>query len=614
MASLRIFSSALLGFALLAGLVWPGAVAQAQATEVFAEIRGGVDVVPPQQLSHPSFVTLSANGLFAESNLSTGEVKASSSKSGPDSTGPANVFTGMTIVDFQIVGPGVAPLPLTLKVTGTFSRSLGARSSVGQGAQIYFAAVPNGGSFSGTAKYDWQYSENSESVGPPFFVSRPNAQGASSVTVTTATPTAMDVTLAVSLVPGVKYTIVVQVLTSANETGAASALIDLSHTAKLSLSLPAGYSHTSNGGLFLSVPPAITTQPANVTVSAGSLATFSVLASGQPAPSYQWRKDGVPLAGATGTSFTLPSTQSSDAGGYSVIVSNSLGSVTSSTAALVVAPPPNPGRLINLSIRSPAGTGAQTLTTGAVIGGAGTSGPKPLLIRGTGPALGAFGVTGFLVDPTSSVFSGATVIASNDNWGGDALVASIGTLVGAFPLTPATSKDAALYQPALSPGAYTIQLAGVGGTTGITLAEIYDATPTGSFTATTPRLINVSARTQVGTGADILIAGFVIGGATPKTLLIRAIGPTLAVFGVPGALVDPKLELYAGSAKTHENDNWGGTGALSAAFGLVGAFPLDAVSKDAVLLVTLPPGSYTAQVSGVGGTTGVALVEVYDVP
>ena len=160
-----------------------------------------------------------------------------------------------------------------------------------------------------------------------------------------------------------------------------------------------------------------------------------------------------------------------------------------------------------------------------------------------------------------------------------------------------------------------MQVVGKAGGTGIALAEIYDATPAGTFTATTPRLVNVSARTQVGTGGGILIAGFVIGGTTAKTVLIRGIGPTLGVFGVTGVLDDPQLQLYSGTTLLRENDNWGGDAQISATGASVGAFALaNPASKDAVLLVTLPPGSYTAQISGVNASTGVALVEVYDVP
>ena len=155
----------------------------------------------------------------------------------------------------------------------------------------------------------------------------------------------------------------------------------------------------------------------------------------------------------------------------------------------------------------------------------------------------------------------------------------------------------------------------VGNLSGAVIAEIYDATPTANFTATTPRLVNVSVLKSIGTS---LTAGFVVGGGTgPRTVLIRAIGPTLGtLFGLPGTVADPQLALFnSASAKIGENDNWGGTAALTAVFTSVGAFQLpNATSRDAALLVTLEPGNYTVQVSGVGGTTGTALVEIYEVP
>ncbi len=136
--------------------------------------------------------------------------------------------------------------------------------------------------------------------------------------------------------------------------------------------------------------------------------------------------------------------------------------------------------------------------------------------------------------------------------------------------------------------------------------------------AQTPSISNLSTRAQVGTGGDILITGFNIGTGGNKTLLLRATGPALAGFGVAGALADPKLELYSGSTKIAENDNWStpvgtATPVTAASFSAVGAFGLAAGSLDSALLATLAPGSYTAQVSGVGGGTGVSLIEVYEV-
>jgi hypothetical protein len=126
-------------------------------------------------------------------------------------------------------------------------------------------------------------------------------------------------------------------------------------------------------------------------------------------------------------------------------------------------------------------------------------------------------------------------------------------------------------------------------------------------------LRNLSTRGQVGTGSNLLIAGFVVAGSSPKQVLIRAIGPTLSTFGITGALVDTQLEIYNGSTRVASNDNWGGDTAVLNASNAVGAFPLALSSFDSALLLTLPPGSYTAQVSGVAGRTGIALIELYDV-
>ena len=125
--------------------------------------------------------------------------------------------------------------------------------------------------------------------------------------------------------------------------------------------------------------------------------------------------------------------------------------------------------------------------------------------------------------------------------------------------------------------------------------------------------MNVSVLKHLGTG---LTVGFVIGGLEAKTVLIRAVGPTLggAPFNVPGVVADPQLTLFSGQTSIGTNNNWGGTAALTAAFSQVGAFALPATSLDAALVATLLPGNYTVQVSGVGGTTGVAIVEVYEVP
>ena len=197
------------------------------------------------------------------------------------------------------------------------------------------------------------------------------------------------------------------------------------------------------------------------------------------------------------------------------------------------------------------------------------------------------------------------------NWGGAASLTAVFSAVGAFTYASATSLDAAVYNPALATGAYTVQVNGTG--SGSVLAELYDATASSNFTNSTPRLVNVSVLKQISAGS-ILTTGFVVAGSTSKTVLIRAVGPGLAGFGVTGFMADPKLDLYSGQSLINTNDNWGGGASLATAFSAVGAFNLQPSSKDAVILVTLPPGNYTAQVSGVAGSGGSALVEVYEVP
>lgn len=359
--------------------------------------------------------------------------------------------------------------------------------------------------------------------------------------------------------------------------------------------------------------PSITTHPASQSVTAGGSVTLGVVATGGGL-SYQWKLNGAAIPGATDATHTISNATLAAAGSYTVDVTNSVGTRTSNPATLTVEPGAEISRITNLAIRSRAGTGDDTLIVGVAVGGAGTVGAKPVLLRGVGPALTGFNVSGVLADPRLELFSGSNKITENDDWGGSAQITTVGAQVGAFPFPSATSKDAALYNTGFSPGSYSVQITGNGGTTGVALAEIYDATLSSSQTATSPRLTNVSARTRVGTGDDILIAGFAISGQQPKTVLIRAIGPGLTQFNVPGALVDPKLELFSGSTKINENDNWGGAASLATLFGNVGAFSLPAASRDAVLLVTLAPGTYTAQVSGVGNTSGVGLVEVYEVP
>lgn len=338
--------------------------------------------------------------------------------------------------------------------------------------------------------------------------------------------------------------------------------------------------------------PVIVSHPLGFTAASGSTAALTVVATGT-SNTYEWRRDGSPISGANAATLIIPAIIGSGAGTYTVVVSNGGGSVTSNPAVVQVGA--GEGRLLNLSVR------ANLAASQRLIVGFAANGARRLLIRGVGPTLGAFGVTGAYGDPQLELFRETAMINRNDDWA--PALSTLFAQLGAFALTDG-SKDAAL-DTSLN-GAHTVQLTGP--SSGIALVEVYDA-----GTGNAVRLVNVSARNFVGTGDNILIAGFVVTGSVGKTLLIRAVGPTLAGFGVAGTLANPKLEIYKeGGAKISENDDW--AAALSPVFSSVGAFGLTANSGDSALLVTLAPGAYSAQVSGVANGTGEALVEVYEVP
>lgn len=269
-------------------------------------------------------------------------------------------------------------------------------------------------------------------------------------------------------------------------------------------------------------------------------------------------------------------------------------------------------RLANLSVRSPAGSGVNTLVVGFAISG---PSPKPILIRAIGPTLANFGVPGPMTDPILTVYRGAAPIELNDNWGLGASADPILTrsrAVGAFPLDR-NSRDAAILINLL-PGAYTAQVSAAGtSANGVALLEVYDTDYNADADATGRKLINISSRAQVGTGANAMFAGFFVLGPSAKRVLVRGIGPALAAFGVPDALADAQILVRRDTTVVAANDNWSGT-ALAAAATATGAFPLSPGSRDAALLADLPPGAYTVELSGTGGATGVGLIEVYEVP
>lgn len=347
-------------------------------------------------------------------------------------------------------------------------------------------------------------------------------------------------------------------------------------------------------------PPTILEAPADKAVLVGQTLTLNVNASGAGPLTFQWQRNGQPIAGATTAAFVLPQVSITDAGAYTVVVTNSAGSTVSAAGTVTV----GTSAIANLSIRAPAGAAERTLIAGFVVSGAN----RRVLVQS--PTLAQFGVQDALADPKLAVYQGGTVVAQNDDWGTATNQAEIATAVaqlGAMELT-AGGPDAAVFIE-LPAGVYTAQVATNGAAAGVGLAAVFAAGGDG-------RLDNVSGRCFVGTGDAIVIGGFVITGDMPKPMLVRAIGPALSDYGVEGVLLDPQLEVFSGGTVIEANDDWsaesGAAEEVAATAARLGAFVLETGSKDAALLLTLPPGAYTVQMSGVNGQTGVGLLEIYD--
>jgi hypothetical protein len=481
--------------------------------------------------------------------------------------------------------------------------------------------------------------------------------------------------------------------------------------------------------------PIITTQPSSLSITAGAAASFSVAVSGTSPFTYQWKKDGATINGATAASYTISSTSTVDGASYTVVITNSMGSVTSNVATLSVASPApvikiqpsgltiNQGqnatftvglettgsynyqwkkdgvaivgatgstlRLVNVIVAQ-AGSYSVVVTnnSGSVTSNAANLTVNSSLTITANPVSRAAGIG----DTMSSAFSVTATAAAGVNlsyqWRRDgvniagatsatlALASIKASDFGAYSVTVSsptatiTSSPAVLYRvsdPVVAPvitrepkgitikagsslilsvsasgspaPTYQWQLNGtaVPGATASTLvltdilasqAGSYNVVVTNSAGSATSksatvvindgfgRQLNLSTLGYVGTGGDILIPGFVVAGNGIKRLLIRAAGPALAQFGVSDVLVDPQLAVFKGSVEWLSNDNWSSDAANAAsvvtAGNSVGAFALTAGSKDSALVASLDPGAYSIQVSGVGGTTGKAIVEAYD--
>lgn len=423
---------------------------------------------------------------------------------------------------------------------------------------------------------------------------------------------------------------------------------------------------TASATLTVRAAPVITVAPGNQTVFAGDRVTFAVEVTGYPAPTFQWRRNGTVLPGATAATLTLASALAADAGGYTVTATNALGSATSEPATLTVTtrdfsgvyfgrfagssegdfvlqvradrsavflgtlPARSTGMAVtNLRIDLAGGfTLSATTLTGAPVTLQGTLDDVTGAATGTLAELGAT-FSGQRTDATgpaaalagyypvaligSAAGRGHAIVAPNGQVfvltaAGTSLDAARGTLDASGRLSATTGTQAVL-DVVFANSAVRGTVRTPTGTTG-TIAGVSDTL------AGREHLANLSIRTATGPGPATLITGFVVTGTTPKQVLIRAAGPALAAapFNVAGALDDPTIQVFRGTTAVGQNDDWGApaanAAAITAAATRAGAFPFRAGSGDAALLSTLAPGSYTVVVAG---GTGTVLAEVYEV-
>ncbi|OIR06289.1 immunoglobulin I-set domain protein [mine drainage metagenome] len=366
--------------------------------------------------------------------------------------------------------------------------------------------------------------------------------------------------------------------------------------------------------------PTIVTQPTAQSTLEGQAATLTVAIAPGVDADFQWYKDGVAIPGATAATYTLPVATIQDSGNYSVVVSGGSGSVTSAPVALTVI---NQNHILALSTRCYVGTGDAIGVQGLILKQAAV-----VLMRAAGPSLANYNVSGVLQKPVLTLYDvngkalvsdqgwqnaptylNGTAEQANGDFGVDYDRAQVATAVQAFPFTSPDDSAIAIRLPA---GVYTMQVSGAGGTTGNALVEAYLYSPPGD-TATGDRFSAVSTRCHVGTGDSIAIVGLSVNKSA--TMLLRAVGPSLANYQVGEVLAKPTMTVYDGAGNVvATNTGWNTDAAqvamITQAEQQVGEFPLTS-PDDSAMLVGLKAGLYTIQVKGADGGSGNALVEAY---
>ncbi|MBA2678198.1 MAG: hypothetical protein H0U76_07385 [Ktedonobacteraceae bacterium] len=247
-----------------------------------------------------------------------------------------------------------------------------------------------------------------------------------------------------------------------------------------------------------------------------------------------------------------------------------------------------------MSARLHVRTGDDVLIGGFIVSG---NSDKSIIIRALGPSLADLGVKRILSDPDLELYdSTGKLIDENDNW------TSLPPDTVPLALQPTRAAESVIVTT-LPPGSYSAVLRSVDGTPGNALCELYDLSPGDST------MLNMSTRGEVGVGDDVMIGGFIVGGEKPTKVMIRALGPSLSAFGISGVLQDPILELHNSDGSTiFENDDWQAGQKKQ----ILASKIAPSSNKESAVIANLGPGNYTAIVRGANDSTGVAMVEVYN--
>lgn len=271
------------------------------------------------------------------------------------------------------------------------------------------------------------------------------------------------------------------------------------------------------------------------------------------------------------------------------------------TPTATASPTPPSAHALNISTRLQVQTGNNVLIAGFIVTGSDT---ETVVIRGIGPSLTAFGVAGALADPTLELRgSNGSLIMQNDNWQDNPVT---GTQLTSLGLAPQDPHESAILTALAPESSYTAVLAGANDGTGVGLIEVYDVNQ-----AVTSELANISTRGLVLTGSDVMIGGFILGGANNTQVAVRGLGPSLAAFGLSPVLANPTLELHDSNGATLvANDNWQDDPTQATLLTDHGLALPDV--HESGILQSLPPGAFTAILAGDNGGTGIGLIEIYN--